>query len=58
MKRCPECHRFGVEMREDGKEHCIWNDCLFVNHENRDLDKVVHPIRFQKFIDVISKKII
>ena len=57
MKRCPECHRFGIEYREGTKtEVCIWNDCLFVNENHIDLDRVVHPIMFQRFAEAIRKK--
>jgi hypothetical protein len=54
-KRCPECHRFGVEWH-NGHEQCLWRDCLWVNENDIDLSKVKHPIRFQKFIDAIRRK--
>lgn len=54
-KRCPKCHRFGVECY-NGYETCLWRDCLWVNKDGIDLDKVKHPIRFQKFINTITKK--
>lgn len=57
MKRCPECHRFGIEYREGSNtEVCIWNDCLWVNENHIDLDKVKHPFKFQKFANALKNK--
>ncbi len=57
MKRCPKCHGFGVKYDPSMKaEKCLCIDCLWVNKDNIDEDKVEHPIRFQKFINAISKK--
>ena len=58
MKRCPKCHRFGVEFDPyNHMERCLWKDCLWVNHDNINIDKIKHPIRFQKFMDNIKKKV-
>ncbi len=54
MKQCPKCHRFGVEF-DSGEERCLWIDCLWVNKDNIDVDKVKHPIKFKKFIKSIKK---
>lgn len=55
MKRCPKCHRFGIDYSNIGHEQCPWKDCLWINSKNIDLNKVKHPIKFKKFIDSISK---
>ncbi len=58
MKRCPECHRFGVEFDPAMRmERCIWLNCLWINKDNIDVDKVEHPVCCQKFIDSITKKV-
>lgn len=61
MKRCPECKRFGIEVdfftRE---ERCLWNDCLWVNTNNRrDLDKenLKRTPNFKKFRESIRLKV-
>ena len=57
MKRCPKCHRFGVSYDPDmDKERCVWRNCLWVNLDNIDVDKVEHPITHWKFIEAIQKK--
>jgi hypothetical protein len=59
MKRCPQCHRFGVDYDPySGIERCVWRDCLWVNKDGIDVDKVKHPIRFHKFIAAIKEKAI
>ena len=56
MKRCPKCHRFGIEYDASiGMERCLWDDCSWLNKNNIDVDKVKHPIRFKKFIDSIKE---
>jgi hypothetical protein len=58
MNRCPECHRFGIEYDPYIKfEKCPWNDCLWINKNNIDLNKVIYPIKFHKFINAIERKI-
>ena len=57
MKRCPICHRFGVEYDSySGVERCLWNDCLWVNREGIDLDQKRFPTNFKRFRDRIRKK--
>ena len=56
MKRCPQCHRFGIEVNQNGQEQCIWRDCFWLNDLNVDLDKVNFPILYLKFIDSMEKK--
>jgi len=56
--RCPECHRFGIEMIPSlGIEVCPWRDCHWHNKDKIDLKKVKHPIRFWKFINAIRRKV-
>jgi len=60
MKRCPNCHRFGVvnnSAMHPLHEVCIWRDCHWVNVDDIDVDKVKHPIRFWKFINAIKEKL-
>lgn len=53
-RRCPECHRFGMERREDGLFHCIWRDCFyFCTAQAIVLAK--HPT-FKKFREAIRRK--
>jgi hypothetical protein len=50
MKRCPNCHRFGVEYDPyAGVERCLWDDCLWVNEDNINLDTAKFKINFTKF---------
>lgn len=56
MKRCPDCHRFGIEMHPIGHEVCPWEHCPWVNKKDIDLDKVEHPFKFQNFANAIKKK--
>jgi len=57
MKRCPKCHRFGIDNDPiSGIERCLWNDCCWRNTDNIDLNKVKHPIRYKKFIKSIKVK--
>lgn len=56
MKRCPQCHRFGIEVNQNGQEQCIWRDCLWLNKDNIDVDKVEHPIEHWLFINAIQRK--
>ena len=60
MKRCPKCHRFGIEHANESalKERCIWKDCLWVNEDNIDVTKVVHPITNWKFIKAIKERVL
>ena len=56
MKRCPECHRFGIQFDACSmKEYCLWRDCHWVNENGIDVDKVKHPIRFWKFINSFGR---
>ena len=56
MKRCPNCHRFGVEYDSQiHKEKCIWNDCLWVNEKNIDVTKIYHPIQFTNLHSLLNK---
>jgi len=56
MKRCPKCHRYGVEVNQGGKEQCSWRECLWVNKDDIDVDKVEHPFTFHKFRDSLRRK--
>lgn len=56
MKRCPECHRFGVEVNSEGVEQCVWKNCRWKNVDNIDLSKINHPITHHKFINMIKRK--
>ena len=57
MKRCPKCHRFGIEYDPYiNSERCLWKDCSWINHNNIDVDKVNHGIRFKKFIRSIGRR--
>ena len=57
MKRCPQCHRFGLSyLPQINHLGCIWRDCNWINWNDIDVDKVVHPIKFWKFINEIRKK--
>jgi len=56
MKRCPNCHRFGVKYNPSYlHEKCSY--CNWINIDDIDVDKVKHPIKFWKFIKTISRKI-
>lgn len=57
MKRCPKCHRFGVEYDPYfGFEVCLWNDCKWINNKHIDVDKTKHPRKFQEFAKMFFKK--
>ena len=56
MKRCPDCHRFGIVNREDGMEYCCWRECSFINTNGIDIDKVKHPISCPKFMEYLERK--
>jgi len=54
MKRCPECERLGIEHDPNsGIERCLWRDCLWINHNNIDLDdywkNIKRPPMYEKF---------
>ena len=50
MKICPKCQSFSVEFDPYiGNEKCLWNDCLWVNRENLNLDKVKFEVNFGNF---------
>ncbi len=50
MKRCPECKRFGIEYDPNvGTERCLWNDCLWVNSSDLNLDEEKFEANFKKF---------
>ncbi len=57
MKRCPKCHRFGVEYDPyTGAERCLWEDCLWVNKDKIDLDQIPSKPNYIKFRDGIKVK--
>lgn len=57
MKRCPQCHRFGVEYDPyTGTERCLWNDCLWINEKNIDVEKEEFPLNFTRFRRIIKVK--
>lgn len=64
MERCPNCHRFGVDISgfynpiiRHGEYHwpCVWRDCMeyFTIEE---IKNAKHPDKFKKFRDSITKK--
>lgn len=57
MERCPKCKRFGIEKNLfTGEKRCLWNDCLEVVPENKDLSKEKSIPNFVKFRRAISLK--
>jgi len=56
MDRCPKCHRFGIEYACSGFYQCVWKGCGYLTMDYADIENAEHPIRFQKFIDSITKK--
>ena len=54
MKRCPNCLRFGI-VKNGNIESCIWNDCLWINRYNIDLDTVIYKTNFNKLIDTFKE---
>jgi hypothetical protein len=49
MKRCPNCHRFGIENGE-----CLWSDCRYGSL--CFTGKKFKKQRFSKFIKAIKEK--
>lgn len=63
-KRCPKCHRFGVDttgfyppIKRLGKWRypCIWNDCGKYS-TLEEIENAKHPDQFKKFRDAITQK--
>ena len=57
MKRCPKCERYGIEYDPyTGTERCLWDECLWANKDNLDIDKHRFKLNYSKFRKSLKPK--
>lgn len=55
MKRCPRCHRFGIDEGEIPTK-CLWKDCGHIVRTFEEVENAKHPFKFKKFMRAIKRK--